>query len=173
VSVVENGELSHTILKLVDNNMITSFTGTSQHKLDSKNRVCIPAEFRKWGDKDDNQHTFIVTHGLDTYLQIYPKPEWDNMIQELTNKLSPHNNPKHKAYIRSQTSPATTLTSDNQGRITIPQELREYAKIDKNVTFIGTINTIELWDTETYEQHPSSNLSPGDDYFQDIEEINI
>lgn len=150
--------------------MITSFNGTSEHKLDSKNRVCIPADYRKWGSEDDS-NTFVITRGLGDYLYLYPQPEWENYINQLMDKLS-LNNPKHATYLRTINSQAETVKSDKNGRIIIPKYLREFAKIEKDVTFIGMVNRIELWDSETYKEHKPSHLSPGDDYFSDIDEIN-
>src|SRR6056297_1923052 len=150
--------------------MITSFNGNSEHKLDSKNLVCIPADFRKWDSEEDN-HTFVITKGLGDFLYIYPKPEWDTMIEDLISKLSLHK-PKHATYLRTITSKSKTVQTDNNGRITIPKYLREYANINKDVTFIGMVNRIELWDTQNYSNHKPSHLSPGDDYFSDIDEIN-
>src|SRR6056297_1989915 len=104
--------------------MITSFNGNSEHKLDSKNRVCIPADFRKWNSEEDN-HRFVITKGLGNFLYLYPEPEWESMINELMEKLSLHK-PKHATYLRTITSQAETVQSDKNGRITIPKYLREF-----------------------------------------------
>jgi len=151
--------------------MITSFNGNSQHKLDSKNRVCIPADFRKWDTEEDNC-SFVITKGLGDFLYLYPEPEWDTMIRDLMEKSSLHKS-KHATYLRTIKSNTETVQCDKNGRITIPKYLREYAKIEKNVTFIGMVNRIELWDAETYEMHNPSHLSPGDEYFSDIDDINL
>jgi MraZ protein len=96
-------------------------------------------------------------------------PEWNVIIEDLYKKLSPLK-VKHQNYLRTFTSDAETVQCDKNGRITIPKYLRKFANIDKNVTFIGMVNKIEIWNSETYANHRPSHLSPGDKYYDDIKE---
>ncbi len=148
--------------------MITNFSGNSTHKLDSKNRVSIPAQFRKWTELE--QCEFVISIGPDPCLVVHPAVEWDKFVEKLATRLSTTNK-KHRAYIRAYTQDATRVKCDKQGRVLIPQKLLNFGKIQDNVKIIGTINTIEIWDQDTADNYEISNLPPDDDYFVDIDKL--
>lgn len=148
--------------------MITNFSGNSIHKLDTKNRVSVPAQFRRWTEQE--QCEFVISIGPDPCLVAHPAIEWDKFVEKLATRLS-STNKKHRAYIRAYTQDATRVKCDKQGRVLIPQKLLEFANISDNVKIIGTINTFEIWDFETSENYKISNLPPDDEYFSDIDKL--
>jgi MraZ protein len=149
--------------------MITSFAGQSQHPLDEKGRLSIPAKFRHWLDGDDAEYVFMVTKGSDPCLVAYPLVEWDIIAEQLL-KLSNFKK-KNRAFIRNFTRSAARLKCDAQGRITIPQELLDYARIKKDVIIIGALNRLEFWDPEMLHNHPESQIPLDDDYFEDLGDL--
>ena len=118
--------------------------GEYSHNLDTKGRVSIPAKFR-----DDLGSSFIVTKGLDNCLFIYSKQEWTTFESKL--KTLPLTNPNARNFIRF----ATECEIDKQGRINIPQNLREYAGITKEVYVIGVATRVEIWDKEKWDNYTS------------------
>ena len=123
--------------------MNLSFTGEYNYSLDQKGRLNIPAKFRKALDpKNDN--TFVITRGFDPSLIVYPLIEWKKVEQQLLLLSSIKN--KDRNFVRSIVRYATISKYDSQGRIQIPDMLLEYGQIQKQVSIIGMINKIELWD---------------------------
>jgi len=148
--------------------MINSFSGESKHLLDEKGRLSIPAKYRRWLT-DNSDYAFVVTKGSDPCLVAYPFIEWDILAEKLL-KLSQFKK-KNRAFIRAFSRASVRLKCDKQGRILIPQQLLNYAKIKKDVVIIGTLNCIEFWDPETLDKHEESQIKLDDDYFEDLGEI--
>ncbi len=126
--------------------------GEFQHNIDTKGRIIVPAKFREGlGD------SFVVTRGLDKCLFAYPMDEW-KLLEEKLKKL-PLTKKDARAFTRFFFSGAVECEVDKQGRINIPQPLRNYAVLDKECTVIGVSNRVEFWANENWE-----------DYFSDSEE---
>ncbi len=130
------------------------FIGEYQHTLDAKGRMFVPSKFREeLGD------TFIVTLGLDNCLFVFPQEEFDR----LKAKLDAISIAKKDArqFSRFFFAKACECEMDKQGRIMIPQNLREYAHLSKDVTVVGVSSRVELWNTEDWEDtHSFENFSP-------------
>lgn len=123
--------------------------GEYQHTLDTKNRVIIPSKFREsLGDE------FVITKGLDNCLFIYPENEW----KELESKLRklPLTNRDARAFVRFFFAGASRCTLDKQGRVIIPNNLREHSKVIKDVIIIGVATRLELWSKEEWESYNSN-----------------
>ena len=121
-----------------------SFTGEYRHNLDAKGRLIIPARFRdQLGDE------FTVTRSLDGCLAMYASPEWQ-ALEEKLNAL-PMTNEKARSLKRFLLGSAAICELDKQGRILLPQVLRDRAGLDKDITLLGVGDHIEIWDTNTYE----------------------
>ncbi len=122
-----------------------SFTGEYRHNLDAKGRLIIPARFRdQLGDE------FTVTRSLDGCLAMYASPEWQ-ALEEKLNAL-PMTNEKARSLKRFLLGSAVICELDKQGRILLPQVLRDRAGLDKDITLLGVGDHIEIWDTNTYEE---------------------
>ena len=110
------------------NNINLSFTGEYEYSLDQKNRLIIPAKFRK-SLAPINNKIFVLTKGLDNCLILYPLNEWNNVEKQL-GQLSTIKE-KNRNFIRNVVRYATYLKYDNQGRIAIPAPLLSHSKIEK------------------------------------------
>ena len=124
------------------------FMGEFLHTIDNKGRLILPAKFR-----EDLGDTFVITKGLDNCLFIYSKPEW-GIIEEKVKKL-PLAKPEARAFVRFFFSGAAEVECDKQGRVLVPNNLREFGGLDKDVVVIGVSSRIELWDKETWENYNS------------------
>lgn len=113
--------------------------GEYKHTLDSKGRVFLPAKFR-----EDLQGKLLIVKGLDSCLVLYTEEQWDIFIK----KLEAFGEMKMKQLKRFLLASAVTTEQDCQGRIVLPQELREYAQIDKNLSFVGLNNCVEIWNSD-------------------------
>ncbi|CDF57823.1 division/cell wall cluster transcriptional repressor MraZ [Thermobrachium celere] len=127
------------------------FIGEYTHALDSKNRMIVPAKFREGlGGK------FIITKGLDGCLYVYPLDEWKKLEDKL--KELPLTNKDARAFVRFFFSGASEVEIDKQGRALIPQNLIEYAKIEKEIVSIGVSNRIEIWSKEKWIEYNEQNI---------------
>ncbi|MBR1376558.1 MAG: division/cell wall cluster transcriptional repressor MraZ [Bacilli bacterium] len=132
------------------------FIGEYHHSLDDKGRLTIPSKLR-YELKED----FILTRGLDGCLFIYPKDEWENVInkyRELPNTRDARN------FMRFLLSGATTCEVDKQGRINIPGPLSSYASLTKECVVIGVNERLEVWDKERWDNFMKEN----EDSFTDL-----
>ena len=119
-------------------------TGEYQHNMDLKGRVTIPSKFR-----EDLGDTFYICKGLDGCLFVLSKEKWEAFIQ----KLSEMPISQGKGIQRYFISGAAEVEPDKQGRILIPQSLREHASLEKDVTVIGTAVRAEIWDTAKWNEY--------------------
>ncbi len=117
--------------------------GQYQHNIDVKNRVIVPAKFR-----EDLGECFYVTKGLDGCLFVLSQQGW----QKLQEKIVSMPISKARQLQRFFFSGAAEVEPDKQGRVLIPPSLKEYAGIEKDVTFIGTGDRAEIWSTERWAQ---------------------
>ena len=147
------------------------FIGEFFYTLDDKGRVNIPAKFRK-ATSENADGTYIIQHGRDKCLYIYPMDVYEKKVIEIIDKLS-EADPLHRAYMSLLGSKSIDATLDKQGRISIPPKFLEYAGIQKDVHIVGAYNRIEVWDTKTREQYIQEIESSGIDLEEKISnEIN-
>ena len=149
------------------NSIKLRFAGEYANTLDLKNRVNIPAKFRKALDPINNQ-TFVITRGFDTCLTLYPISEWNIVEQQLASLSSIRN--RNREFVRSIVRYASYVQYDKQGRIIIPDNLKVFASIDREVSIIGMISKIELWSPENIKKHDNDqmNIDEFDDLADDI-----
>lgn len=135
------------------------FMGEFQHSIDDKGRITIPAKFR-----DSLGTSFVVTRGLDHCLFVYPQEEWSALETKL--KGLPLMKSDARAFTRFFFSGATECEWDKQGRVNLPANLREYAKLEKDCVVLGVSNRVEIWNRETWQQY----FSESEDSFNEIAE---
>ena len=127
------------------------FIGEYQHALDVKNRMIVPSKLREeLGSK------FVITKGLDGCLYAYPQSEWKNLEDKL--KTLPLSNRDARAFVRFFFSGACEIEMDKQGRGLIPQNLKEYAGIEKEIVSIGALTRVEIWSKEKWTEYNDSNI---------------
>lgn len=120
------------------------FMGEYNHTIDTKGRLIIPSKFREaLGD------TFVVTKGLDGCLFVYDNEEWSAFEEKL--KALPITNKEARQFVRFFLAGAAEVEVDKQGRILVPNVLREFAQISKDVVLIGVASRIEIWSKERFE----------------------
>ena len=132
---------------------MSSFKGSYMYAVDEKGRVNLPAKLRKYVSPECND-TFVLTRGFEKCLYVYPVDEWNRLEQNLRN-LSSYD-AEHRRFMRTLLELASECQLDGQARLSIPQELREYAHITDEVRILGTLDKIELWDPGVYNEYKSS-----------------
>lgn len=122
------------------------FYGEYRHTIDPKGRVIMPSKIREGlGVK------FILTKGFDKCLFAYSMEEWGNLEAKL--RTLPLADKDARAFMRFLFAGATECEADKQGRILIPQNLREHAGLDKEVCVIGMASRVEFWDKKRWEEY--------------------
>jgi len=120
------------------------FMGEYNHTIDAKGRLIIPSKFREiLGD------VFVVTKGLDGCLFVYDNEEWKLFEEKL--RALPITNKEARQFVRFFLAGAAEVEVDKQGRILLPNVLREFAQINKDVTLVGVGSRIEIWGRERFE----------------------
>ncbi|WP_017811800.1 MULTISPECIES: division/cell wall cluster transcriptional repressor MraZ [Paenibacillus] len=122
------------------------FMGEYQHNIDDKGRIIIPAKFRELLGP-----SFVVTRGLDHCLFVYPMEEWSLLEQKL--KSLPLMKADARAFTRFFFSGALEGEWDKQGRVNLPINLKQYARLEKECVIIGVSNRVEIWSQSVWEQY--------------------
>ena len=139
------------------------FKGQYLHTIDSKGRIKVPSKIREvLNAKDANK--MILTKGLDLCISAYTLEEWQKVTQEVLNY--PQTDSKVRAFNRIFIGSAIDCDIDRQGRMIIPANLREYAKIDKEIMIIGIISKLEIWSRELWLNYEGGAV----DSYEDIAE---
>lgn len=125
-------------------------TGQYQHTIDAKGRLFIPAKLR-----EELGETFYVTMGMDSCLSVYSDASW----ARFTEKFESLPYTKTKA-MRPLFANAAKCEPDAQGRIVLPQKLRAYAHLEKDVVVIGVSNRAEIWNAEKWAEIEAEELNP-------------
>ncbi len=132
------------------------FTGKYNHVIDDNNRLAIPSILRKCIDEEKDGKGFYITPGLDRCLAIYPPLQF----RELTKKLEQlmFTNQKARNFQRLFFSKSSgCVECDKQGRIIIPQMLKEHADLEKEVVIVGVMNKIEIWDLQHWKEYETDH----------------
>ena len=119
------------------------FVGEFSHTIDDKGRLTIPAKFR-----DELEGGVVITRGLDGCLWAYPRYEWEKLAEKISQQ--PSTNRAVRNFVRFMFSSAFDSIPDRQGRVIIPQNLRDYAGIESEATVIGVMNRVEIWKPATW-----------------------
>ena len=117
------------------------FVGKYYNSIDDKFRLIVPSKFR-----DGLRGKCVIAKSLDKCLTIYTMEEWEKFVEKLDTL--PTSNPNSRRVKRHFHASAAECDIDKQGRLTIPQELREYAGITKDLITIGSNKVIEVWSRE-------------------------
>ena len=117
------------------------FLGTYLNKIDDKNRMAVPAKFR-----DQLGGKCMLTKGFDECLYIYKMEDFEEMAAKIA--ALPQSDADFREFIRDFFGNSELCELDAQGRIKIPQNLREYARISKDLVTTGAMNKVEVWSAE-------------------------
>jgi MraZ protein len=131
------------------------FIGEFQHSIDEKGRLAIPRKFRKELDNGA-----IVTRGLDSCLFVYPVKQWKVLAEKLA--ALPFSTSRNRKMQRFFLAGATDVEADGQGRVVLPEHLRAYAGIRKEVIVIGLFDRVEIWDVDAWNSHKAQTNKDAD-----------
>jgi MraZ protein len=142
------------------------FIGEYVYSIDDKKRLAIPAKFRKALGKNA-----VITRGLDNCLVIYPLEEWEKVAKKLENLPSAESDAR--AFARIMLAGAVDCELDKLGRILIPDYLKNYAFLKKNVAINGLSNRIEVWEEARWKEYKEKTEKQIGDMAQRLKELGI
>ena len=131
------------------------FMGEYNHTIDPKGRVIIPSKYREIL----GEH-FYVTKGFDHCLWVFSSDEWEEFSGKLTSL--PVARKDIRKIVSFFMSGATEAETDKQGRILLPQNLREYASLDKDIVLVGVGRRAEIWNKDAWVEAST---------FDDVDEL--
>jgi MraZ protein len=140
--------------------------GEYKHSIDDKGRLAIPAKFRAKIERGA-----IITRGLDKCLFVFTMSEWEKLAEKLV--ALPLAQANSRAFSRLMLSGAADVELDSQGRILIPEPLREYAGLSKNSVIAGVYNRMEIWNAETWNEYKKKTESSSEEIAEKLGELGI
>ena len=142
------------------------FIGEFSHNLDNKGRIAVPAKFR-------NKLTAgaIITRGLDRCLFVFDSKEWEILAQKLISL--PLAQANSRAFTRLMLAGAADVELDKQGRILIPDFLRTYASLAKNVVITGVYNRLEIWDERKWKEYKKKAEKNTDEIAEQLGKLGV
>ncbi len=142
------------------------FIGEYRHIVDEKGRLAIPMKFRK-----KLQQGAVVTRGLDNCLFVYAMDEWTKLAERIS--ALPFSQANTRAFSRLMLAGAMDVDVDKQGRIVLPEYLRHYAKIAKDVVVAGLYSRIEIWDAKAWEEYKARTEKDSNDIAERMGELGV
>ena len=130
------------------------FYGEYLHSIDRKGRLILPAKFREVA-KSNFIERFFVTRGLDKCLFMFSEEEW--RTQEAKFKSISFTKQQARIFNRLYFSGAVEIIADRQGRILLPQYIKDFAQIKRDVVIVGVSNRIEIWAKDKWEEFYKSS----------------
>ena len=146
--------------------MATLFRGIYEHQLDDKNRLRIPAKFKKGltGDDEKNKKSYSFTRGLNGCIYVFPDEVLDEVLDELSEGKLGESSKASLLFFSSIFS----AEEDSQGRVVLPSKRREMAGIKKDVVTVGRGRRLEIWAAERYNAYID-----GVDYDEEFKKLGI
>jgi transcriptional regulator MraZ len=136
---------------------VAGFLGRFLHQLDPKGRIALPAQFRRGHESD----SFVLIRTQPEALTLYPDDAWARVQEELLDYVK--RQPEHRHKVLRITADAVEVVPDKQGRILIPERMREAAGLTTEAWVVGAINKIQIWDPARFETATSDETD--DDAF--------
>ncbi|MDD6816670.1 MAG: division/cell wall cluster transcriptional repressor MraZ [Firmicutes bacterium] len=142
------------------------FMGTTYNSIDDKNRLIVPSRLRS-----ELGNRCVMTKGLDTCLNIYTMSSWEKQMEKISRM--PESDPKVRAFIRHFCGNAVECELDKQGRIVIPQELKTYAEIDRDLVTMGAMSKIEVWSRQLWDSPENDSKMDKEEFAGALKEYNF
>jgi len=142
------------------------FIGEYNYKLDQKKRLSIPTKFRLGLGKKA-----IITKGLDNCLWIYTTKEWERLAKKLSEL--PLVQSDARGFVRIMLAGAMEVTLDKLGRILVPDYLKKYAALSKEVVVAGLYNRVEVWEEKKWNLYKQRTEKEVGDMAERLRELGI
>jgi len=129
------------------NKLIVSkmFIGKYYHALEENNRISLPKKFR------EIETDWVVTRGLDGGLFLFRATNFNQELKKFSQRT--FTKKAHRDFIRLMTNEAQEVMADDNGRVSLPEYLIEFAQLKKDLVIVGSYERIEIWDRDIYHKY--------------------
>jgi len=118
---------------------LPKFTGQFAHSLDDKGRLTVPSRLRaRLGD-----HFVMTIAPPEPCLALYPEATWSDFCAKL--EAATRKDARYRGFVRHLFANTEEVSLDGQGRVVLPQALRDFANIERDVVLVGTLTRVEVW----------------------------
>ena len=142
------------------------FFGEFYHSLDEKGRVILPAKFR-----DALADGLFVTKSFDSCLLAYTRKDWYELVDKI-NSL-PTTKESVRKFQRFFIGSAAEVEVSRQGRISLPNNLRQFAGLDRDIVIVGLANKLEFWEKGRYEEYIANAEQAAAEIAEEIAEFGV
>jgi MraZ protein len=142
------------------------FIGEYSHNLDDKGRLAVPVKFRRELSKGA-----VVTRGLDNCLFLFTKTEWAKLAEKLA--ALPFSQANSRAFARLMLAGAMDVILDKQGRIILPEYLRQFAGLKKSAVIAGLYSRLEIWDQDMWNKYKNQTESHSNEIAERMAELGV
>jgi len=140
--------------------------GEYKHTIDNKKRLAIPSKLRREiGTK------MVITRGLDNCLFVFPLNQWNKLVEKLSQL--PLGQKDSRGFVRLMLAGASEVEIDKLGRILIPDYLKSYGGLKKNVVIVGVYNRLEIWDEAKWKLFSKTTEKEVDNMAERLGELGI
>jgi len=133
--------------------------GRYDYSLDPKNRLAIPPKYRETLAQEKGR-SFYLTSGMDGCLYLFLPSQWEKMLADDLKMFSMPDKEQERAFKRKFFSEALEVEPDAQGRILVPQYLKEHAGLRFDVLVQGAGSRAEIWDAKRWAAYEKSTVAP-------------
>jgi len=142
------------------------FIGEYHHTLDDKGRLAVPVKFRA-----SLSEGAVITRGLDRSLFLYTRSEWEALATKLA--ALPMGQADTRAFARLMLAGAMEVEIDKSGRVNVPEYLRAYAGLSKDVVVAGLFNRVEIWDRATWKSYSARTEEQGNEIAERLNALGV
>lgn len=142
------------------------FIGEYKHNIDLKKRIALPSKFRA-----NLSNSVVITRGLDKCLFVYPMKTWEELAEKLGSM--PIGEATTRSFVRLMLAGAVDVTADSQGRVLVPDYLREYANLEKSVVVAGLFNRLEIWDENKWNEYKQKAEENSDEIAENLGKLGV
>ena len=137
------------------------FIGKYYHRLEDKGRLSLPKKFR------DQESNWVITRGLDGCLFLLKAENFEKEIQKISN--SSFTKKANRDLVRLMTNEAQELTTDQNGRVNLPNYLIDFASLKKDLVVVGSLDHIEIWDQDKYHHYIDQIEAKAEEIAENVE----
>jgi len=149
-----------------ENTKSKMFIGQFEHAIDQKGRIAVPFKFRR-----SIASGAVITKGLDGCLFLFTREKWQKMAQSIGQL--PLTKSSARLYARLILAGASDVEFDKQGRIIMPQYLREYANIGKNAIVVGVYDRVEIWNKSKWKRAIEKVENKAGEIAEELSELGV
>ena len=142
------------------------FIGEYQHSIDPKKRLAVPSRFR-----GELKNKVVITRGLDKCLFVYPIKVWEKIAGKLGTL--PVGESSTRSFIRLMLAGAADIEIDKQGRVLIPDFLKSYAGLNRDVIIAGVYDRLEIWDEKKWNNYKKNAEKNTDEIAEQLGKLGV